>query len=122
MMRYMFTGILLIAGAGVGSALEKPEERVRALQNRLLAPCCFQQPVSRHESELAVKMRMDIDRMVSEGKSDTDILRTYTERYGERVLVKVTPAPVWAKWVPWGLALLGAACLAWWLPRWVHAA
>jgi cytochrome c-type biogenesis protein CcmH len=103
---------------------QSPEQRIRALEGKLLAPCCYQEPVGRHQSEVALKMRIEIDRMVKEGKSDQEIIDGYVERYGPRVIADFAPTPPWAQVVPWVLLGLGTAGLAWWVRHAVrtHAA
>jgi cytochrome c-type biogenesis protein CcmH/NrfF len=104
--------------AGVPGA----QQRVEALENRLMAPCCYEEPVRLHQSEAAVKMRMEIERMVQAGKKDEEIFGFYTAQYGEKILAPYAPTPGWAAWAPWGLTLCALAALAWWLPRMVRRA
>lgn len=63
-------------------------ERIHKLENSLIAPCCYSELVSRHNSEVAAKMRLEIAAWVTEGKSDREILDTYKELYGLRVLAE----------------------------------
>ena len=61
-------------------------ERIERIENSLLAPCCYAEAVSRHNSEVAVQMRLEIAAWVKEGKSDREILNTYKKLYGLRGL------------------------------------
>lgn len=95
------------------------QARIERLENMVLAPCCYAEPVARHQSEIAVKMRLEIQDWVNAGKTDKEILTAYEARYGERVLA---PPPrdawMWTDGIPWILTLLGGASVAWLLARW----
>jgi len=58
----------------------------RDIENNLIAPCCWNQPISEHHSEISDLMRMEVREMVAEGKSRNEILDYYVARYGERIL------------------------------------
>ena len=99
---------------------ETPDEqkvRVQRIEDAVLAPCCYTEPVSRHQSEVAVKMRIEIAKWVAAGKTDREILDTYARQYGSRVLVDPRTIPGWwTPWVPW-LALIFAVVFGFWLLR-----
>ena len=63
-------------------------ERILHLEDALLAPCCYRQPVRVHMSDAAVEMRDEIVGMVLSGQSDREILDHYKELYGPRILVE----------------------------------
>jgi cytochrome c-type biogenesis protein CcmH/NrfF len=44
--------------------------------------------VGQHQSEIAVQMRVQIAKWVGQGRTDEEILNTYAERYGAKVLAK----------------------------------
>ena len=83
-------------------------ERIVHLEDSLLAPCCYTQPVSKHMSDIAFDMRREISEMVLDGKSDREILDHYKALYGLQILVdpegtrhKVCPASAGnGKWRP----------------------
>lgn len=112
----------IVLAVGLAEAALSPEQQKRSddLQAKLLAPCCYREPVGIHQSEIAVKMRVEIARMVGEGKTDSEIIQAYVQRYGKDVLSDFAPAPGWAPWIPWGLGLLGGIGLLYWLPRLVR--
>lgn len=84
-------------------------ERIHKLQNSLLAPCCYSEVVARHNSEVAVKMRLEIAAWVTEGKSDREIMDAYKKLYGLRVLREPEgPAWWWSNLVPWFVLAVGA--------------
>jgi cytochrome c-type biogenesis protein CcmH/NrfF len=107
-----------LAGANVDTA-DRRRARIEHLEDSLLAPCCYTGPVSRHESEMAIKMRLEIKNWVNAGKTDAEILATYKERYGAKVLV-APPGESWwwTNGVPWALIVLGTAAVVFLLARW----
>ncbi len=64
------------------------ERDARELETRLIAPCCFSQQVSLHQSEAATEVRRDIRRRLSAGESREQILDAYVAQYGKRILVE----------------------------------
>jgi cytochrome c-type biogenesis protein CcmH len=64
---------------------------VRDIEDHLIAPCCWTQPISEHESGVAEEMRDQVRTMVAKGMSREAILDFYVAEYGERVLA--TPRP-----------------------------
>ncbi len=118
------TRILLI-GLGpcllsaAAETLDEQKARVVRLGDAVLAPCCYTEPVSRHQSEIAVKMRVEIAKWVAAGKTDQEILRTYVQQYGSKVLVDPRTRPArWTPWIPWITLVLGALLVLWLLRRW----
>ena len=59
---------------------------VRDIENNLIAPCCWVQPISEHPSEISDLMRAEVRQMVEQGKSRKEILDYYVAKYGERIL------------------------------------
>lgn len=76
---------------------------VRKIQDRFLAPCCWRQSVAIHDSPVARQMRDEIVRLVSEGKTEEEIVDYYVGRYGERILRQPRgQAWIWLNVVPIG--------------------
>ena len=95
------------------------EARIVQLEDGILAPCCYTEPVSRHQSEIAMKMRLEIARWVAAGKTDQDILDTYVRQYGSRVLVDPRTKPGWwTPWIPWLTAIFAVVLGLWLLQHW----
>jgi cytochrome c-type biogenesis protein CcmH/NrfF len=95
--------------------------RIQRIEKAVLAPCCYTENVGLHQSEVAVKMRVEIANWVGQGKTDQEILDTYTQRYGAKVLVDPNTLPKgYEVLVPWAVAGVGALGLLWMLKRW-HA-
>jgi cytochrome c-type biogenesis protein CcmH len=98
-----------------------PEQQDRAvrLEKSLLAPCCWAEPVYRHNSSTAAEIKLDIANQIAAGKTDREILDGYIAQYGQRILVE----PEGAKWwwmhvVPVAAAVLGLIFVIWLLARW----
>ena len=83
-------GSLALTFLMIGSINSQAEQggRIAHLENALLAPCCYREPVSRHQSEEAVALRAEITKWVTEGKSDREILDYCKARYGLAVLAE----------------------------------
>jgi cytochrome c-type biogenesis protein CcmH len=96
-------GIAAALAAATGSETRQRQDK---LENSILAPCCWAEPISIHRSDVAVQMRAEIARFLGEGKTDREILDYYKARYGERVLVE----PEGAKW--WWMTLVPVLMLA----------
>ncbi|MCS6953951.1 MAG: cytochrome c-type biogenesis protein [Bryobacterales bacterium] len=62
------------------------DQRIRVLQESLVAPCCWNESVATHRSPVAAEMRREIAQWVRQGRSDREILDVYVQRYGKRVL------------------------------------
>lgn len=98
---------------------EQPQVRVDRLERAVLAPCCYAESVAIHQSEIAVKMRLEITKWVAAGRSDQEILDTYAGLYGSKVLVDPRTVPRgWTPYFPWLVLILGAFLVAWLLKRW----
>ena len=66
-----------------GETMEVPGER--AIQGRLIAPCCWNQTLDSHESPLADQLRAEIRTRLRGGESAATIEADIVSRYGERV-------------------------------------
>lgn len=90
---YLILPILVIltmpgaSNARVNAALDEGRELLAAaVEERLIAPCCWRAPLSQHYSGTAERMKEDLRQMLAEGKSQEEILGYYTTMYGERIL------------------------------------
>ncbi len=102
-------------------ALAQETQRVAG---KLMAPCCYSQQASVHQSDAAEEVRQDVRARLGRGESDAQILDAYVARYGKRILAE-PPAvgfdlalyvfPV----IVFGLSLLGVAMV---LRRFSHHA
>ena len=73
--------LALVTGCAAPPA-PSPAARV---ERRLLAPCCWNQTLDIHESDLATSLRSEIRQRVARGESPEAIERDMVSRYGERV-------------------------------------
>lgn len=114
--------IMLIAAMPLVALAEtaaQQQARIDHLEKSVLAPCCYTQPVGQHQSEIAVKMRLEIAKWVREGRSDQEILDTYARLYGAKVLVDPATIPKgWTFLVPWAVVIFGSIGAGWFVLRW----
>ena len=64
------------------------EKKVIALSNELRCLVCQNQTIADSNAELAVDLRNQVRKQLSEGKSDREILDYMVQRYGEFVLYR----------------------------------
>jgi cytochrome c-type biogenesis protein CcmH len=106
---FPLAGMLWIA-TSFGADSAQIDKKAREIEDNLIAPCCWTQPVSQHYSEAAEKIRKEVREMVAAGKSRDEILDHYVSQYGERILA--TPrAKGFNRLVyilPWLALILGA--------------
>jgi cytochrome c-type biogenesis protein CcmH len=83
---------------------------IREIENNLIAPCCWNQPISEHYSQVSEQMRQEVRTMVAQGKSRDEILDYYVGKYGERILATPRPKGInsLAYILPWAALVLGA--------------
>lgn len=84
-MRWMVLMIVLVAGAAMASDLDK---RALNLDQKLMAPCCWTQTLNNHNSAIANDMRREIRQMLTDGKTDGEILNHFIAQYGKRILAR----------------------------------
>jgi cytochrome c-type biogenesis protein CcmH len=115
--RFAFCALLvtvsLLALPSAGAQTTPASAKEREIEDLLIAPCCWTQPVSQHYSEVAETIRKEVHEMVLAGKSRDEILNYYVSRYGERILAAPRPrgfnALVYI--LPWLALILGASLL-----------
>ena len=97
--------------------------RVRSLEARLLAPCCWNQTLDTHESEIATELRLEIARRAASGEAPAAIEADLVARYGPRIraFAPTSALPAVLACLFGAAAMLGAA--TWWRARaWVRRA
>ena len=106
--------LMLWAAMSLGAEDKQAAEKVREIEDNLIAPCCWSQPVSQHYSEIAEQIRKEVRAMVAAGKSRDEIYEYYVSQYGERILAAPRPKGfnVLAYILPWAALILGAWLLA----------
>ena len=110
-------GVLCIAaGADPADRLPDPaqEARARALFADVRCLVCQNESIDDSDAELAADLRRIVRQQVAAGRSDTEIKRFLTDRYGEFVLLKpgfsLRNLALWAG--PFAVVLLGGGLLA----------
>ena len=78
-------GMLWLAAA-LGADNAQVDKKAREIEDNLIAPCCWTQPVSEHYSEVAEKIRKEVREMVAAGRGRDEILDYFVAQYGERIL------------------------------------
>ena len=88
--RYLMALLLSVLALPVDSRPPSQSDaaRIKKLEDSLLSPCCYSEPVSRHMSEISFQIRKEIEEKVRVGQSDREILDYYKQLYGERVLLE----------------------------------
>jgi cytochrome c-type biogenesis protein CcmH len=102
---------LTLAGpqAPDASALER---EARQLETMLVAPCCWSQPVSQHQSQASDEVKQQIRALLASGRSRQQVLDAFVAQYGARILVEPPMRGV-------GSLLYGGLTLAFVVTAWV---
>jgi cytochrome c-type biogenesis protein CcmH len=107
--------ICIAAAADPAERLPDPAQEARARQIFQDVRClvCQNESIDDSEAELAHDLRQVVREQVRAGRSDAEIKRFLTDRYGEFVLM--TPAFSWVNLLLWGgpflIVVLGAGLL-----------
>lgn len=64
------------------------ERQAKELEAKLIAPCCWSQQVSVHQSPASDEIKAAVRRMLADGKTPQQILDIYVEEYGDRILAE----------------------------------
>jgi cytochrome c-type biogenesis protein CcmH len=89
------------------------QARLRALSEELRCLVCQNQSLADSNADLALDLKREVERLMTEGKTDADIKAFLVQRYGDFVLYK---PPVQSNtFLLWGgpFALLLAGGIAW---------
>ena len=78
-------GLWLAVAAADPQALER---EAKQLETKLMAPCCWAQQVSLHQSPAADEIKQNIRLLLAEGKTGQQILDGYVAQYGDRILAE----------------------------------
>ena len=73
------------APVGLPPALE---QEARAIERLVIAPCCWMQPVSDHQSPASDEVKQQIRVWLSAGRTRQQVLDGFVEQYGVRVLAE----------------------------------
>lgn len=85
-----FAAVLLSAQAAPAQPAANPalEREAKQIEAMVIAPCCWSQQVSVHQSPAADEMRQDIRKQLAGGKTRQQILDAYIAQYGEQILAE----------------------------------
>ena len=64
------------------------EQEARQIDSMLIAPCCWLQPVSVHQSAAAEEVKESVRRMLRSGMTCQQVLDAFVDQYGERILAE----------------------------------
>ena len=113
--------LLLLVALGVNAAVEpyefdSEEQRVRYLEftRELRCPKCQNQNLADSNAPIAADLRHELQRLLHEGRSDSEIIDFMVERYGEYVLYepRLEPKTVLLWTAPALMLLAGVLVLA----------
>ena len=80
-----FIALLLAAAPPDPQALE---QEARQIETMLIAPCCWNQQVSLHQSPAADEIKANIRRLLAQNVTRQQILDAYVAEYGDRILAE----------------------------------
>ncbi len=110
-------GLVLVQPA----AGQEASARERALQDRFVAACCWNESIAHHRSPTAMEQRLELSRMIQAGRTDREIIDAFKAKYGSRVLMEPEGSlSLTAYALPALAGLLGLALVVWILRRWAR--
>ena len=80
--------LVLSFAAPVGADSASLEREARHIETMLIAPCCWMQPVSQHQSPASDEVKKQIRQLLAAGNTRQRVLDTFVAQYGERILVE----------------------------------
>lgn len=81
--------VLLVAlSVGMPPTGAELERQAREIDAMLVAPCCFRQEVSVHQSAAAQEVKQDVRRRLAAGETQQQILDAYVAQYGKHILAE----------------------------------
>lgn len=102
---------------------QEASPRERALQDRFVAACCWNESIAHHRSPTAMEQRIELSRMIQAGRTDREIIDAFTAKYGARVLMEPEgKLSLTAYTLPAVAAVLGLIAVILILRRWAKAA
>jgi len=110
-------GLVLVQPA----AGQEASSRERALQDRFVAACCWNESIAHHRSPTAMEQRLELSRMIQAGRTDREIIDAFKAKYGARVLMEPEGSLSFTAYaLPTVAGLLGLAVVVWILRRWAR--
>ena len=107
------------ASAGPGDEFQGYVPGASALEGRIRAPCCWNQTIDIHGSEISNDLKREIRRRLRAGESADTIEASFVERYGPRILAVPPGSPLKNVAAVLAVAMAGAGVLGFrMLRRW----
>ncbi len=91
MSTFALVATLLVAQGDVSPVVETPDSAAHQLGLKLRCPVCQGMPIAESPSEMAQDMMRRVRAMLTEGKSEQEIMDYFVARYGEWVLLAPKP-------------------------------
>lgn len=98
MRSYLAIAAALLLVFSTPAAADPIEDEARAIEAMLVAPCCWTQQVSVHQSEAAAEIKRDVRAGLRAGRTRHEIIDNYVQRYGTRILIE-PPARGFGAWL-----------------------
>lgn len=119
-----WSSLLVVALLTAAPPLSGPdlEREARQIETMLIAPCCWNQPVSDHQSPASDQVKREVRALLAAGRSRQDVLDDFASRYGVRILAE-PPAVGFTRFLyvlPW-VVFAGSAVGLTWLVRQMSA-
>lgn len=113
-----WSNLLVVALLTAAPPLSGPalEREARQIDTMLIAPCCWNQPVSVHQSPASDEVKREVRALLAAGRSRQEVLDDFASRYGVRILAE-PPAVGFTRflyvlpWVVFGGSALGLTWL-----------
>jgi cytochrome c-type biogenesis protein CcmH len=90
-------GLMLAAQPAVPAVPEAPatvvlpvalEREAKVIEHLVIAPCCWTQPVSDHQSQASDEVKQQLRAWLAAGMTRQQVLDAFVERYGPRILAE----------------------------------
>ena len=97
----MIAALLFALQVAAEAPLDDPrlEARAQGLMREIRCVVCENEPVSQSTADMAIDMRRQIRAQIQEGKTDTQVRRFFSDRFGGYVLFR-PPTEGWG-WALW---------------------
>lgn len=111
--------LLALESAAFAQSNAEIEARAKALETRLISPCCAHQTLDIHRSPEASRMKAEIRARLSNGETEEQLLSDFQRRYGPDIIAQGSVEQVVVLGVSLaGVGALGALGVALTLRRW----
>lgn len=80
--------LLLALSAQPAPQSASMDASARRLEAQLIAPCCWSQQVSVHQSPAATEIKKDLRVRLARGETEEQILKDYVVQFGEQILAE----------------------------------